>query len=314
MAGFGLIAWIYWFAVVKKSNAPVDEEAGYSAQAKYKIAVFNSWLKTPITFYGKVVDDKGKPLEDAKIALFALDHLDNMNSTGSKYELKSDAGGLFSIRGIHGMALNVTASKAGYYPLPESAGNFGYVPQTLGGNVKPPHPDSSDPAIFVLRKMGMSEPLVHQKKDVTISKTGDAVPMDLRTGKTYGLSNPDILVQSWTLDQGIAPGTYKHYDWVCLITVPGGGLQARKGGEFDFEAPADGYQTYDKLEMSSAADPWESRQSREYFLKLANGEYARMSFSMYAGGYNFFSIDSYLNPTPGHRNLEYDASMKLPAR
>jgi hypothetical protein len=88
--------------------------------------------------------------------------------------------------------------------------------------------------------------------------------------------------------------------------VPGGGIQLRKGGEFDFTAPTDGYQLSDEINMPSTITSWNDQGSREYFLKLANGEFARISFTMGAGGYNTFGITSYLNPQPGHRNLEYD--------
>jgi hypothetical protein len=175
-----------------------------------------------------------------------------------------------------------------------------------GGDLMPPHPDESAPAIFVLRKMGETEALIVQNRNVKISKTGTPVSMDLRTGSTYGAYSPDIQVQAWTQDQGIAPGTYKHYDWRCVITVPGGGLQTRTGADFDFQAPADGYRPTDEIDMPSTANPWSSRLSREYFVKLANGEYARMSLTMHAGGDHFFSLTSYLNPTPGHRNLEFN--------
>jgi hypothetical protein len=87
--------------------------------------------------------------------------------------------------------------------------------------------------------------------------------------------------------------------------VTGGGLQPRTG-EFDFVAPTDGYQGNDVLDMPASATPWSKQMSREYFLKLANGDYARISFTMRAGGAHFFSITSYLNPVPGHTNLEYD--------
>jgi len=63
----------------------------------------------------------------------------------------------------------------------------------------------------------------------------------------------------------------------------------------------------------SASDPqWKSSQRREYFLKLANGTYARIDFGIGAGGYNTFELISYVNPAPGHRNLEYDPNATQP--
>jgi hypothetical protein len=115
-----------------------------------------------------------------------------------------------------------------------------------------------------------------------------------------------LQVQSWTQNQNIPPGSNQHYDWRCVITVPGGGIQPRTGDEFDFTAPEDGYQPSDNITMSATDPKWTDSQSREYFLQLANGEYARISFTMAAGGDHFFRITSYLNPTSGHRNLEYN--------
>jgi hypothetical protein len=280
-------------------------QAAHDAEVKRKESIVGLWIMTPIAFYGKVVDQDGVPVTGAKILMIALDH---PLAPGSRYESQSDSNGLFSINGIHGAALQVHVSKEGYYPLPQSWGDFAYAARV--GNQKAAHPDESDPAVFVLRKMGVTEPLIVQKKNINIGRTGTPIGIDLRTGKAYGVQNPDIQVQAWTQDQGITPGTYEHYNWRCVITVPGGGLQARIGGEFDFEAPTDGYQPSDEIDMSASDPDWSSNQSREYYLKLANGEYARISFVMATGGYNDFAIISYLNPTPGHRNLEYNPNQQ----
>ena len=91
----------------------------------------------------------------------------------------------------------------------------------------------------------------------------------------------------------------------------GGGLQSRAGGEFDFIAPEDGYQPSDEINMSASDPNWRGTTTHEYFLKLANGDYARINFSIGAGGYNTFEITSYLNPQPGHRNLEFDPAKQI---
>ncbi len=265
------------------------------------------WFRTPITFYGKVVDDKGNPVAGAKIKLSPDSNMDP-NGPQPDYEQTSDANGLFSITGVHGMGLVVQVSKEGYYSEgQDSGGVFDYAVTDAGD--KPPHPNQNDPAVFVLRKMGETEALIVQKRDVKISRTGIPITMDLRTGKTFGDHSSDIRVQAWTNDQGHVPGTFMRYDWKCIVTVPGGGLQPR-AGEFDFQAPADGYKPSDEIAMSAKDPHWRSEATREYFLKLANGDYARIKFTMYPGGDNFFNITSYLNPTPGHRNLEYDPDQK----
>ncbi len=270
-----------------------------------KASLMLKWLQTPITFYGKVVDEKGNPVAGAKVILTPAASMDP-NAVPPDYQRTSDTNGLFSIRGVHGIGLTVIVSKEGYYSLPGSGGNFGYA---AGAGFGKPHPDQNDPAIFVLRKMGGTEPLIVLKRNVKVSRTGIPITMDLRTGKAFGDHSLDFRVEAWTNDQGIVPGTLTRYDWKCIISVPGGGLQSRTG-EFNFQAPADGYKPSDEIVISAKDPKWDSEVTREYFLKLANGEYARIKFTMCAGGDNFFSVTSYLNPTPGHRNLEYDPDQK----
>jgi hypothetical protein len=281
----------------------VDLKATINAERAREASIWSMAFLTPITFYGKILDEKNNPVGGAKVDITAADHFMDQ---GSGYKRTSDEDGLFSISGIHGMGLVVIVSKEGYYASPSSNGNFGYA---SGSGELPPHTDPSDPAIFVLRKMGETEPLIVQHIDTNTSKTGAPMPVDFHTGKTRGTSNPDIQVQSWVEDQKIHQN--QPYHWRCQITVPGGGLQLRTGGEFDFTAPENGYQSSDEIDIVASDPRWRSSQSREYFLKLANGEYARMSFLVGVGYNTGFTITSYLNPAPGHRNLEYDPAKQI---
>jgi hypothetical protein len=250
---------------------------------------------TPIIFYGKVTDTHGNPVSYAQVYVSFASF---PYSPGIRDDTESDKQGNFCVIG-HGEGVVIMVSKGGYYTLNESSGNFSFLGPKL---LDVPYTS----ATFTLRKMGETEPLIVQNKNVKTSRDGTPVFMDLHTGRTYGLTNGDIQVQTWTQDQNSSSGSGSHYDWGYAITVPGGGLQSRTGGAFDFTAPEDGYQSTDEVKMSASDPKWDSRMTREYFIKLANGEYARVSFTMYAGGDNFFSIASYLNPQPGHRNLEYD--------
>jgi hypothetical protein len=97
----------------------------------------------------------------------------------------------------------------------------------------------------------------------------------------------------------------QHYNWHCRISVPQGGLVERKG-QFDFQAPADGYKPSDDIVMLQTAEKWQPQAKRTYFIQLPGGKYGRLTFYMIAQGDQFFEIESYLNPTPGSRNLEFD--------
>jgi hypothetical protein len=91
----------------------------------------------------------------------------------------------------------------------------------------------------------------------------------------------------------------------------GGGLQPIRGGEFDFIAPEDGYQPSDEIDMSASDPNWRGAVTRQYFLKLSNGTYARINFVVVVDNNPGFSITSYLNPQPGHRNLEFDPTKQI---
>ncbi len=81
--------------------------------------------------------------------------------------------------------------------------------------------------------------------------------------------------------------------------------------EFDFEAPTDGYRASDEINMyTKTPDRWSGNAKKKYFLKLGDGNYARIQFEMIAGGDHFCYIESYLNPDKS-RNLEYDRNKEI---
>jgi hypothetical protein len=99
-------------------------------------------------------------------------------------------------------------------------------------------------------------------------------------------------------------GNWK-FDWRCGITVIHGGLQPYKD-EFPFKAPLDGYAPFEEIDMPvSLKEDWGNSAKRNYFVRLANGNYARMTFEIIPGGGHIILLDSYLNPS-GSRNLEFD--------
>jgi len=266
--------------------------------------VFDMLFMTPINFYGKVIDEKGNPIPGANVN---LSFADSMMSNDTKLNETTDAGGLFHVSG-HGLGIVVMVSKKGYYHLQKSDGNFGYA--NIGGAVDT-HPDPDNPAIFVLRKMGQAVPLIRLQKYIRIKKDGTPIELNLATGQLAAGGQDDIEVQAWTYDQGLQPNSNTPYNWRCSISVPGGGLVARTG-EFDFEAPAGNYVSSDEIDMpASAGSQWRSEVSRQYFVLLADGRFARITFQMVAGGDHFFAIGSFLNPVPGDRNLEFDPDQAI---
>jgi hypothetical protein len=273
---------------------------------KQKLGKILTVFSAPIEFYGKVIDQTGEPVQSAKVYYSAADQYFGKSS---KYEGVSDTQGLFSIKGIKGAGLYVEVSKPGYDRLPnKSYGGFGYGMPS--GN-SPPSKDN--PAIFVLRKKGQSEPLISEDRDVKVSKDGTPVEVDLSTGRSVGLGQGDVKIECWANNVGFDPNSHQPYDWRCRISVPEGGLTARQE-EFAFEAPEAGYEAFDEINMPQDAQRWRGDVTKEYFLKVRGDRYARIKFRITTGRNQFASITSYLNPQPGSRNLEFDPAKQIKGR
>jgi hypothetical protein len=115
-----------------------------------------------------------------------------------------------------------------------------------------------------------------------------------------------MVVQCWTDDQGKRPG--QKFNWRCKLTVPGGGLQVLTG-EFPFLAPESGYQPSVEIDMPASLDVgWRNKAATSYFLRLGNGDYARIEFEMIPYGEHFAMVKCYLNST-GSRNLEGEPNL-----
>ncbi len=266
------------------SQAEIDEQKDQETRVLYL---------TPIAVYGKVVDDDGNPISGATVRIGIADR---PFETGSSYAQTTDGGGLFSLTNVHGIAFSVSASKDGYYSSDESAGHRNVVTPS---NDDVEEPSQDRPIALVLRRQTRPVPLiVTSSGQIDVPRTGEPVSIDLATGrKAHG----ELQVASWFGDSDHRP-----FDWRYLLSLPSGGLIERKG-QLDFEAPADGYQVIAEISMPATGETWSSSDEKEYFAKLGDGRYGRFSIRFYPRKQrNFVVIESYVNPTPGDRNLEFD--------
>ncbi len=284
--------------VAPAKSSPAQIQAMQQQETAHEKQVWDLALATPISFYGKVVDDKDASVADAEVK---VSFADSVWTGNTKRTVSTDANGLFHVNG-HGLGIVVTVTKQGYYRIKESSGQFGYV---RSAGAVDPHPEPNSPAIFVLRKMGQTESLIKFESDFRVSSTGAPVPVDLVTGRTAN-GNQSLVIEAWISPGPQNPNSNQPYDWHCRVSVPGGGIIEREG-DFNFEAPETGYRLADEINApASLGSKWRSQIAKRYFIKLASGNYARIEFTITAGGERFFTIQSYLNPKPGSRNLEAD--------
>jgi hypothetical protein len=268
------------------------------------IMAFAAALMKPFHFVGKVVDQNGEPVPIANVRWGANNSPDPYKS-GTRGETTSDANGFFFIDST-GIGLFAEVSKPGYDHIPSELGggkrgsSGGFVTGGRLGKSDSPMGTRDDPSIFVLRKMGETVPLIHlAERSVMLPKNGSPVEVSLESGQNT--TQGGLSVQCWTNDQ--VKKAEGQYDWKCLLTVSGGGLIERTDSTV-FEAPASGYQ--ESVELAPSAEKWASKIERQYFIKLPDDRYARINFRLRTAGEHFFVLESFLNPTPGNRNLEFD--------
>ena len=255
--------------------------------------------RTPIEFYGKVVDERANPVAGAQIDFECND----LSPKGTSfYHTQSAADGLFSIRDINGKLLAVKVSKQGFYAYQPFGAVFYYAGQNQNFV-----PSEDNPVIFRLKKKGVAEALVALDKNFQISISGKPLEIDLRTGKIGPIGQAKVIMEF--VKQAPVKTDERIYDWSFKITVPNGGLFL-VADAFDFNAPEVGYVSSDFIEMkSSAAGNWQNRMQRQYFLKLPDGVFARIVLDLMA--YNgSLKIKAFVNPS-GSRNLEYDPAKAI---
>lgn len=280
-----------------KVMQPVKESETVDTIERQKLAAWQA----PINFYGKVVDDSNIPVAGASIQFNwtetpteAFEERPGENSTTS-----SDADGLFALRDKRGPTLDVRVSKPGYYTSRNDTWTFSY---SLNGNFSP---DPLNPVIFHLRKRQAGEPLIHiagiglhTMRDYLLSPNGDPTDVSLFDGKVMPVGQGDLEV---TFRAGRPLDNFPNrITWQCTLTVPGGGLTPTSE-EFPFLAPEDDYQAADFLSIT--ATNWTDEVSRQYFLKLRNGDFGRVNLRVLGTTRPYFRMESFVNPAAS-RDLE----------
>jgi hypothetical protein len=161
------------------NNFDSIDELWQAKRTEARDRALDEW-RTPIEFYGKVVDESENPVEGAKIAFGWTD----LSVEGySKAETVSDAAGLFNLRGKSGKHLSVEVSKDGYYISRRNTGSFYYAGQDINFT-----PDAASPVVFRLKKKGAAEELIATSfpgfaKIAKLPRDGTPFEIDLAQGR-----------------------------------------------------------------------------------------------------------------------------------
>jgi hypothetical protein len=257
--------------------------------------------KTPISFYGRAVDQDMHSVPGASVRFEWTDLSPKGTSTR---QTTADANGFFSLANAEGKNLGVYISKAGYVVAKKSkARAFEF------GDPSEPNfyePDAKNPVLFVLRKTGQGVPLVRRSVEVVLPRDGSSQAIDLATGRIQ--TDGNLSVQSWKPwpPRPASPP----YDWKIQLTMSGGGfIEAPE--EFAFEAPETGYSPiFELIEKSENVGAWKVSADQSLYFKLDKPDrYGRMKIRT-DGNSRYVFIDYFFNPS-GSRNLEFDPAREI---
>jgi hypothetical protein len=255
-------------------------------------------------FYGKIIDQYGHPVAGAT-ATGTLMQMEGVD-TGTKkdfYTTQSDDNGCFEFTNLHGWQLGVVVKKDGY-EMGQGAG-FYEAPNAQDKT------SSEQRAIFHMWKLQGAEPMVHTKFDSRVPYDGQTAAFDILAGRKASSGDLQITLTRNPLQvqRGGAP-----FDWSVQIQVAGGGL-VETSDLYPDEAPEGGYQPMFAFSMTKDAANWTQRLTQTYYIHTANGDYGRVNIDLTTDSERpqgtGITIETWLNPVPGDRNLEYDPAQAI---
>lgn len=254
----------------------------------------NEW-RTPIQFYGKVVDENTNPVAGAQIDFSCND----ISETGtSNYKSTSDERGMFSIQEISGKLLTVNVTKEGYYTSKQDNDSYYYAGQNVNFS-----PDIYNPVLFHLRKKGNGASLITVSYPgfahiAQLHRDGTPIELDLLNGSQAATGTGQLKLEFW---KSTSVSKNKNFDWKLQLSAPGGGL-VPTDEEFDFQAPANGYQPSIVIDMPATNSAWQAELNTKFYIQLANGNYGRVQVYILPRN-GAFTVQSAINPD-GTLNLE----------
>ncbi len=285
---------------INQSGDPIYEKTKAYRELKLK-----EIANTPIDFFGQVVDENGNPVEGASTFYIVA----NLSFYGSPTITgpKTDSGGRFSITGKRGPDFSVWVEHPDYYKTESADKKIEYARRDYMPGKEPPLPPTlNSPAIFVLKKKGVPEPLVHYGElKIRLPFNGNPISIDTRTGR-IGQGNESVVITLQSEGDTLPINTFYPFNWSVTIQVPGGGLVERSDA-FNFQAPVDGYlpKMLIKMPASLSRDEWNSEIQKDFFVSFASGNSGRVRLDI-SGEKGRCIAETFLNPKTGSRNLEFD--------
>jgi hypothetical protein len=262
--------------------------------------------KMPLNFYGKVMDQNNQPVSGASVRFQWTDL--SMKGTSEKFT-ESDGQGLFSLTNEKGKRLIVYVSKEGYHAVDGGRASFEYA-----AFFEPIYhePDPNNPVFFTLIKKLDAEPLIVGNIYNKLSYSRGEYYYDLQRGKisTQPPTNSGLKI---ILERGFS-AQGQPFDWTWTVQGVNASVQIATD-EFPQVAPSNGYATQWQKSHSASEDKFQQNGHVRLYVRTSDNRHAVADLKLAQPNSREvgpdLGIKSFLNPTPGSRNLEFDPAKAI---
>jgi hypothetical protein len=261
--------------------------------------------RTPIEFFGKVIDEKEQPVAGAEVEYSWNGTVEKYGNDGVVHKtMTSDTNGQFHIHGIEGKCMTVYVRKPGYYSKAYPQGKYEYA-----GFWEPTfiEPDRGKPVVFHLVKRPVAEPTYRIGSRIFLEPPALESHLDLLSPTAQSTAPADLHVR---ITRPPGASYEKPFDWSVTIEGRNGAEIVETTDEFMLQAPADGYQP--KLIRDYKNPTGNARQKVRFYVRSKGRKlYAAVDFEMAAyrrmNGSESASIviSATVNPNDSP-NVEYD--------
>lgn len=295
-----------------QDKAPQSKEERLEEYGR-KITELGMAMNRPITFYGRIIDEEGKPIPGVKanveVTRFGRIPNASLMPDEKNIELTSDDDGRIQLTDQTGVSIVVRLKPHGNYEFYQE----GYYPESFRDvalDVRvTPKTSYEHPHVFPVYTKGEAEPMFRSSLQAYCKPDGSPKYVDMVNRKS---SDADNLPQvTMILSSVSGPFENKKVPWSARIEMRDVHLQ-ESDDPFLHVAPIEGYQPLWNLEMNESNPHYRHEAERKFYLKFSDGTYGRMDVrvrAFYGKHGTSFSIKLFKNPS-GSRNLRYDETKR----
>lgn len=275
------------------------------AQLEEFAQTYNKYHNIPIDFYGKIIDQDSNPVVGVKIDVTIRQQyvISAILRTSTDKEIPlnvvSGQNGCFVIHGKNGDSVHIDSiQKDGYRLSPKVEKTYAYV-----SSIEPFHPDSQNPVIIKMWKLGESANLISHRTLFGF-RPGRIYTLDILTDKKIenGSANGDLRIQ-FERQSVLTPR--EAYPWSLEISAVDGGL-VETTDEFEYVAPESGYQPQISFQTNSISPKAVPDITKDYYFTSRNGRvYGVVSLQIFSdyNGQSAILVNSRINSN-GSRDLQ----------